>query len=73
MACINLSLDTSCTAVLNADMILEGGRYGCYNNYIIRVTDYNNVPHPLTFSYDDVGHCFKVTIIDPRSGNSCWG
>jgi subtilisin-like proprotein convertase family protein len=70
---INLSLDSSCTAKLNADMILEGGRYGCYNNYIIKVTDYNNVPHSLTFSYVDVGHCFKVTIIDPRSGNSCWG
>jgi len=70
---INLSLDSTCTAVLNADMILEGGKYGCYNNYIIKITDYNNVPHALSFSYNDVGHCFKVTIIDPRSGNSCWG
>ncbi|MBK7880426.1 MAG: HYR domain-containing protein [Saprospiraceae bacterium] len=70
---INLSLDASCTAVLNPDMILEGGNHWCYNDYEIIVTDDRGVPHASTFTYNDVGKCFKVTIRDPRTGNSCWG
>jgi len=71
---LNLSLDQNCSAVLNADMILEGGNHYCYNDYIITVKDAsNNVPHPNRFNYSDVGKCFIVTVTDPRSGNSCWG
>ncbi|MCC7027462.1 MAG: HYR domain-containing protein, partial [Saprospiraceae bacterium] len=71
---LNLSLDQNCSAVLNADMILEGGNHYCYNDYIITVKDAStNVPHPNRFNYSDVGKCFIVTVTDPRSGNSCWG
>ena len=70
---INLSLDANCQAVLNADHLLEGGNHWCYADYEIIVTDYNNVLHPNLFTHADIGLCFKVTIRDRRSGNSCWG
>ncbi|MBK9270565.1 MAG: HYR domain-containing protein [Saprospiraceae bacterium] len=70
---INLSLDATCTAVLTADMILEGGKHWCYDQYEIIVTDSRGIVRSNTFTYADVGKCFRVTIRDPRSGNSCWG
>ncbi|MBK9717973.1 MAG: hypothetical protein IPO85_10760 [Saprospiraceae bacterium] len=55
---LNLSLDQNCSAVLNADMILEGGNHYCYNDYIITVKDAStNAPHPNRFNYSDVGKC----------------
>ena len=34
---INLSLDQNCEALINADMVLEGNNYGCYD----RLRDYS--------------------------------
>jgi hypothetical protein len=31
---INFSVDASCTAVITADMVLEGGPYGCYEDFV---------------------------------------
>ncbi len=70
---INLSLDASCRAELTPDMILEGGNHWCYNQYEIIVTDSRGIVRSNIFTYADVGKCFRVTIRDPRSGNSCWG
>ncbi|MBK9150302.1 MAG: HYR domain-containing protein [Saprospiraceae bacterium] len=77
MACnnlINLSLDGDCKATLNADMILEGNEYRCYEKYCITVTGPNGAPHGIVFDLNDVGKTFKVSITDCLgSGNSCWG
>jgi subtilisin-like proprotein convertase family protein len=75
---INLSLGSDCQAILNADMILEGCNHRCYDNYILQITEGcgNGRPGPAhndTFGLADVGKCFTVTVIDPVSGNSCWG
>ena len=32
---VQVSVDENCQAVINADQVLEGGPYGCYNNYIV--------------------------------------
>ena len=34
-----VSVDENCEAVINADMILEGGPYTCYENYIVQLSD----------------------------------
>ncbi|MBK6823246.1 MAG: hypothetical protein IPG87_09730 [Saprospiraceae bacterium] len=34
---IQISLDENCSATINADMVLEGGPYSCYDNYIVEV------------------------------------
>ncbi len=69
MACndnINVSLDMDCEVVLEADMLLEGDVYGCYDDYIINVSGGvvgNVITEPGTYT---------VTITDPDTGNSCW-
>jgi len=72
---INLSLDQNCEAVIVADMILEGGNYGCYDLYCITITDSLGVPHNNYFTVDDLGETFTVTITDCNLGSNvaCWG
>lgn len=71
---IFLSLDEFCQAEINADMILEGNNYRCYDKYCIIIRDENNNIHPLTFNYSDIGKTFMVSICDCLgSGNCCMG
>ena len=34
---VQLSLDQNCSAFVNADQVLEGGPYKCYDNYVVEV------------------------------------
>ena len=72
-----LSLDETCTATLTADMVLSGEIYYCYESYGLEVTEgcgnKTGAPHSTTFTLDDVGKCFTVRVIEPNTGNSCWG
>ncbi|MFT4533533.1 MAG: subtilisin-like proprotein convertase family protein, partial [Saprospiraceae bacterium] len=71
---INLSLGVDCTVTLNADIILEGGPYRCYDNYCIEVTNAAGNIVDSTFDLSDVNQTFQVSITDCLgSGNSCWG
>ncbi|MBK7469132.1 MAG: HYR domain-containing protein [Saprospiraceae bacterium] len=78
---IQVSLDDSCKATITADMILEGGPYKCYDKYIVELRDWstnvlidrctNQFGAQITCS--DIGREIKVIIIDPETGNKCWG
>jgi subtilisin-like proprotein convertase family protein len=63
---VNVSLDDGCEAFITADMVLEGGPYGCYEGYnvIIEGITGNVITSPGDYS---------VTIEDPFSNNACWG
>jgi hypothetical protein len=66
---VQISLDENCEAVIGADLILEGGPYGCYDDYIVTIQGkVNNV-----LGRNDIGKTFMVTVTDPETGNSCWG
>ena len=72
---INLSLNEDCEATITADMILEGGPYGCYDDFEIYVINsagdtMHSTPHA---GIDDIGEEFTVSILNPENGNSCWG
>ena len=69
---INLSPDADCQALVTADMILEGGPYGCYANYQVVITTQagDPVPNPITSTY--IGETLIAMVLDPN-GNSCWG
>ena len=72
---INLSLDNNCEAVINADMILEGNNYRCYEDYCITITSETGVPHDNFFDVSDINQTFNVSVSD-CSGDiqySCWG
>ncbi len=48
---LNVSLDTTCQALINADMILEGS-YGCYDDYsVVLKLGNQTVPNPITSFY----------------------
>ncbi|MCC6816556.1 MAG: HYR domain-containing protein [Saprospiraceae bacterium] len=70
---INFSLDPNCRGVLTADMILSGDGYGCYDRYQIIIEDWvTRQTHINLFTIADVNKYFKVTIVDPVTGNKCW-
>jgi subtilisin-like proprotein convertase family protein len=71
---INLSLGVDCSAIVTADMILEGGPYRCYDNYCVTIQNAGGVTVDNLFDLSDVGQTFTVTITDCLGGgNSCWG
>ncbi|MBK9639877.1 MAG: hypothetical protein IPO72_00940 [Saprospiraceae bacterium] len=78
---IQISLDQNCSATINADMVLEGGPYGCYDNYIVEarywtgggLIDRNPNLAGTQINGTDIGKELKITVRDPVTGNSCWG
>lgn len=61
---LNISLDDNCEALITPDMILEGGTYGCFEDYAVETS----------FGSDLITNpgSYTVTITDPETGNSCW-
>ncbi|MDX2134561.1 MAG: HYR domain-containing protein, partial [Saprospiraceae bacterium] len=74
---VNISLDSSCTHVLGADQVLEGGPYRCYDNYIVqldRIAPFGNGPWtPAVLGPGDVGKSYAYRVVDPATNNTCWG
>ncbi len=72
---IQISLGPTCEAEVNADMILEGDNYGCYDDYCIYIIDdEGDTLENNTFTLDHINQCFAVSIQDcANSNNSCWG
>jgi len=61
---VNLSLDQNCEVNLNADMILEGGPYACFDDYQISISFVSGqiITAPGTY---------QVTVTDPITNNRC--
>jgi len=74
---VYVSLDQNCSYCLGADGILEGGPYGCYDDYIVeadKTLPYGNGPWiPACFGPQDIGRTYQVRVTDPVTGNKCWG
>ncbi len=70
---VQLSLNTTCTLDITADMILEGQAYP-NSSYSVAVIDMNGDTLPNKISGSSyIGKTFKVSILHDCSGNSCWG
>lgn len=72
---VHVSVDPeSCTATINADMILEGGPYGCYDNYTVALGTSMAGPFNLgnTVTCNNIGQTLAVQVTAPN-GNRCWG
>ncbi|MBR9920910.1 MAG: HYR domain-containing protein [Bacteroidetes bacterium] len=59
---ISVAIDENGVVTITADMLLEGGQYGCLDDYILDITE---------LDCDDVGQITIVTVTDPDTGNSC--
>ncbi|MCF8239320.1 MAG: HYR domain-containing protein [Saprospiraceae bacterium] len=72
---VQISLDEDCISTIGADLILEGGPYGCYDDYQVMIFTANN--QPLVGSPNvgagQIGKTLIVKVTDPDTGNSCWG
>lgn len=71
---VNVSLNNNCILELQADMILEG-TINDNAAYEIVIEDYGTgeVLSGNMITQDQLGHVFKVTVIEKCGGNSCWG
>ncbi|MBI1225498.1 MAG: HYR domain-containing protein [Bacteroidetes bacterium] len=61
------------TAFVNADMVLEGGPYGCYDDFLVEITNDTGFVFVNWLSCDEIGQNLVVQVTDPDNGNSCWG
>ena len=69
---VQVSLDQTGCAIIGADMILEGGPYGCYDDYIVDVVDLPGSPNNQVCCAQ-IGGPWTVMVTDPDTGNKCWG
>ncbi|MBK8956119.1 MAG: HYR domain-containing protein [Saprospiraceae bacterium] len=70
---INFSLGPDCRGEITADELLAGIKYGCKDNFQLIVQDWiTGQTHSTIFTIADIGRYFKVTVIDPVTGNKCW-
>ncbi len=69
---VQISLDTECEETVTADQILEGGFYGCFDNYIVDIEDAQGNSIGDVVTADHIGQTLKVTVTN-ANGNSCWG
>ncbi|MDX2278948.1 MAG: HYR domain-containing protein, partial [Saprospiraceae bacterium] len=74
---VYFSLDENCSGVVGADDVLEGGPYGCYDDYIVeldKTAPFGNGPWvPAVAGPGDVGKTYQVRVTDPTTNNKCWG
>jgi len=78
---IQLSLDQNCRVTVTPDMLLTGGPYKCFEEYVVRIQlwtggafiDRDPLTPGVQLDSRDIGKEFKVTVIDTATGNSCYG
>ena len=72
---VHVSLDPeNCEAVITAETMLEGGPYGCYENYQVAIGTSMAGPFNLgnTVTCANIGQTLAVRVTAPN-GNVCWG
>lgn len=74
---VYIALGPDCQTTLNADQVLEGGLYHCYDDYVVeldKVPPFGNGPWvPAVLSAADLGKTYRVRVTDPATGNKCYG
>ncbi len=73
-----ISLDDNCEAIVGADDILEGGNYGCYDDYLVELFFDAALTQPVPTSplltSQNIGQTIyvRVTDVEQPQNNSCW-
>ena len=70
---VQISLDMFGFAVIGADDILEGGPYGCYDDYTVDILNDFGFPIGNTADCSFIGPVWDIQVMDPETGNKCWG
>ncbi len=69
---VQISLDEDCMVIVTPDMILEGGPYGCLDDFTVEIRDEDNVNYGNKLSEENLGQELSVKVTN-AAGNSCWG
>jgi len=69
---VQVSLDSTCSATITPDMVLEG-TYGCFDDYAVLLTSPSGVPLGNTVDANHIGQTLTATVTHLNSGNTCWG
>ncbi len=70
---VSASLDAAGQAHIGADMVLEGGPYGCYDHYQVDVLTGTGLSLGDVLGCNHIGTVYTVMVTDPDTGNKCWG
>lgn len=70
---VQVFVDENYVAFVETDMILEGGPYGCYDDYIVAVEAYGSGFGGVWIDINALGQTLSVTVTDPNTGNECFG
>jgi hypothetical protein len=70
---VQITLLEDGTAFVGADDVLEGGPYGCYDDYLVTITNDTGFVFVNEISCSEIGQNLIVQVTDPDNGNSCWG
>ncbi|RMG84972.1 MAG: HYR domain-containing protein [Bacteroidetes bacterium] len=70
---IHVTLDPDGNGLVTPDMGLEGGPYGCYDDFVVTIKNNNNDPMPNPLNCSHIGNIYTFTVTDTDTGNSCWG
>jgi hypothetical protein len=70
---VQISLNEYGTAFIGADDILEGGPYGCYEDYSVNLLNEFGFPIGNVGVCAYIGQVWDVQVMDPETGNKCWG
>ena len=70
---VQVSLNQFGIAVLGADDILEGGPYGCYDDYTVNILNSFGFPIGNSADCSFIGQTWDVQVMDPETGSKCWG
>ena len=60
---IQVSVNENCEALITTDMMLEGGPYGCYDDYLVEVEGYGSGFGGVTIDNSAIGSTLTVTVI----------
>ena len=70
---VQVSVDENYEAFVETDMILEGGPYGCYDDYLVTVQAFGSGFGGVWIDHNALGLTLSVTVTDPTTGNECSG
>lgn len=70
---VQISLGENGCIEIGADQILEGGPYGCYDDYLVEIVNSIGLPAGNVACCDHIGDTLNVRVTDLQTGNTCWG
>jgi hypothetical protein len=71
---VNLSIGELCINKITPNMILLGNDYRCLNSYNVMLKDKNGrLVEDNFIRASNIGTQMTISVVDPKTGSSCWG